>query len=265
MQSVILQRLKDIEAEEGVKILYACESGSRAWGFPSADSDYDVRFIYLRPMDWYLSIESKRDVIERPIVDEIDINGWDLRKALGLFRKSNPPLMEWLASPIVYQEYSTVANRMRQLAAEYYSPPACSYHYLSMAQGNFRTYLKGERVWVKKYFYVLRPVLAVKWIEKKLGIVPMEFATLVKGVVDDPVLLFEINSLMEKKRGGAELDEGPRIPPISDFIEGELTRFEGMAFDYGNNAAPIEKLNAFFRNALEEIWGKDSGPFLKFP
>lgn len=99
----ILARLKQIEKDEDVDIFYACESGSRAWGFPSADSDYDVRFIYSRPTDWYLSIDEKRDVIELPIVDEIDISGWDVKKALKLLRKSNPPLLEWLQSPIVYK------------------------------------------------------------------------------------------------------------------------------------------------------------------
>ena len=112
--------LEDIEQREGVRIFYACESGSRAWGFPSTDSDYDVRFLYARPSDWYLSInvETKRDVIERPIVDVWDVNGWDIRKALQLLKKSNPPLLEWLHSPVVYRETGDFAARLRTLAAE---------------------------------------------------------------------------------------------------------------------------------------------------
>lgn len=102
MEDTIRSRLDAIQASENVCIVYACESGSRAWGFPSADSDYDVRFIYVRPVEWYLSIDDKRDVIECPVEDGLDINGWDLRKALRLSRKSNPPLLEWLGSPIVY-------------------------------------------------------------------------------------------------------------------------------------------------------------------
>ena len=115
----ILVRLNAVEKDEGVKILYACESGSRAWGFPSRDSDYDVRFVYVHPAEWYLSIdlEKKRDVIERPITDQIDLNGWDLRKALGLYRKSNPPLLEWLNSPIVYWETYGVAAKLRDVCA----------------------------------------------------------------------------------------------------------------------------------------------------
>ena len=120
--------------------IMAIESGSRAWGFPSADSDYDVRFLYARPVEWYLSILEGRDVIERPIDAQLDINGWDIKKALRLFRKSNPPLAEWLGSPIVYLERQDIAERLRELAQRYYSPLACIHHYLHMAEGNYRDY-----------------------------------------------------------------------------------------------------------------------------
>ena len=106
----VLRRLDAVEREEDVRVLYACESGSRAWGFASPDSDYDVRFIYVHRPDWYLSIVDRRDVIERPIVDEYDLSGWELRKTLRLFRKSNPPLIEWLGSPIVYRERTAMGS-----------------------------------------------------------------------------------------------------------------------------------------------------------
>lgn len=125
MGEIILFHLKEIEARENVRIVFACESGSRAWGFPSSDSDYDVRFLHVRPVEWYLSIDKKRDVIERPVNGGLDINGWDLKKALRLFRKSNPPLLEWLGSPILYLERFSVAAKMRELIPVYYSPTAC--------------------------------------------------------------------------------------------------------------------------------------------
>ena len=125
MQQTIRSRLVEIEANDHVRIVYACESGSRAWGFPSVNSDYDVRFIYIRPTEWYLSIDEKRDVIEYPIDELLDITGWDLKKALKLLRKTNPPLLEWLGSPIVYLEKGSFAEKMRQLAKEFYSPTAC--------------------------------------------------------------------------------------------------------------------------------------------
>ncbi len=166
MKEIILQSLKQIETDFDVKVLYACESGSRAWGFPSKDSDFDVRFIYIHRPEWYLSIDQKRDVIELPINDLLDISGWELTKALRLFRKSNPPLMEWLGSGIEYYRAYSLFDRMTQLKEEAYLPKASIHHYLSMAKGNYREFLLGEQVKIKKYFYVLRPILATIWIER---------------------------------------------------------------------------------------------------
>lgn len=251
---IVRSHLNAIEISETIRVIYACESGSRAWGFPSADSDYDVRFLYIRPAGWYLSIDEKRDVIERPIREGLDINGWDLRKALQLFRKSNPPLLEWLGSPIIYLEKYTVAERMRLLIPEYYSPTACLYHYLHMARGNFRDYLKGDEVWVKKYFYVLRPILAMNWIERQMGVVPTDFNVLVSQLGLDPTLKSEIDRLLAAKRAGAELDRGPRIAPISEFIESELERWERHEIANHKGPSPDDKLDELFRESLEEAW-----------
>ena len=155
VRDTVNRRLDAIEREEGVRVLFACESGSRAWGFASPDSDYDVRFVYAHPRDWYLSIGDQRDVIERPIVDLYDVSGWDLRKALRLFRKSNPPLLEWLGSPIVYRARTAAAASLRRIATRSFSPRACAFHYLHMAKGNYREYLRADEVPLKKYLYVL--------------------------------------------------------------------------------------------------------------
>lgn len=246
--------LAKIEAKENVKILYACESGSRAWGFPSSDSDYDVRFIYVRPVEWYLTIFDRRDVLERPMSDRLDLTGWDLKKALQLFRKSNPPLLEWLGSPIVYLEKYATAQRMRELTPVLYSPVSCSYHYLHMAQGNFREYLQGEKVWVKKYFYVLRPILAINWIEQGMGVVPTEFGVLVDKLIVEPQLRADIDRLVAAKRAGAELDEGRRIESIANFIERELARLEGKAFSHTKHKIPNQELDELFRASITEAW-----------
>ena len=257
IEDEIIRQLGEIEQDQQVEIIYACESGSRAWGFASADSDYDVRFLYLRPREWYLSIdlERKRDVIELPIREGLDINGWDLRKALQLFQQSNPPLLEWLGSPIVYVEKFTIASRMRELAKVCYSPIACQYHYFKMAHGNFRDYLQGEEVWVKKYFYVLRPVLAVIWLERDLGVVPTEFSRLVEGVIESADLRQAIDDLITSKLEGNELDRGPRIPVISDFLASELERMEASEFEKRVGNCPTERLNVLFRDALDEVCG----------
>jgi predicted nucleotidyltransferase len=254
MEEIISSHLREIEISEKVKIVYACESGSRAWGFPSMDSDYDVRFLYLRPVEWYLSIDEKRDVIERPVNAGLDINGWDLKKALQLFRKSNPPLLEWLGSPIIYLERYSVVAQMRELTSVYYSPSACLYHYLHMARGNFREYLKGEEVWVKKYFYVLRPILAMNWIEKELGVVPTDFNVLVGELITEPKLKTEVHHLLAAKHAGAELDRAPRNEPISRFIERELERLETYEITNHKRPAFADKLDELFRASLVEVW-----------
>lgn len=251
----IKAELARIERAEGIAILYACESGSRAWGFESGDSDYDVRFIYLRPTRWYLTVQSKPDVIEKPIDDKLDVSGWDVPKSLELLRKSNPPLLEWLQSPIVYSQKSTFVDRVRELMNDYYSPISCMYHYLHMAENNFREYLKSQEVWIKKYFYVLRPVLACIWIERGYGIVPIEFGKLVDRVVVDEGLRSEIDSLLEAKRNGAELGRGPRNPVISDFLERELGRLQADAQTPAKTRDPAT-LDGLFVDILKEVNGE---------
>ena len=206
VRTQIEAELERIEREQGVCIVYACESGSRAWGFESSDSDYDVRFLYVHPTEWYLRVVPGREVIEKPIDGLLDISGWDLRKALQLLRKSNPPLLEWLQSPIVYREHSNVVHRIRDLMPQYYQPVACHYHYLHMARGNYREFLQGDTVWLKKYFYVLRPVLACLWIERDYGVVPIQFQMLVERVLEDGQIKTAIQDLIRRKKAGEELE-----------------------------------------------------------
>lgn len=253
----IFEELDRIEREEQVRILYACESGSRAWGFPSKDSDYDVRFLYVRPVEWYLSIFDKRDVIERPISNLLDINGWDLRKALNLFRKSNPPLLEWLQSPIPYYTKYTVAEQIRSISPLAFSPKSCMYHYLNMAKGNYREYLQGEQVKIKKYFYVLRPILACEWIETYHTMPPIEFDRLVEVLIPEGSELHAtIEQLLRRKKAGEELDLEPRLHPINDYLENRIAYFERTAMVLADGkAARDEQLDDLFRSALNEVWG----------
>ena len=256
MKHTIRQELERIERDEQVKIIYACESGSRAWGFPSQDSDYDVRFLYVRPLEWYLSIEEQRDVIEVPISDQLDINGWDLRKALKLFRKSNPPLLEWLQSPIQYDERYSVAERIRGLSPLTFSPKSCMYHYLNMAKGNFRDYLQGERVKIKKYFYVLRPLLACGWIERHNTMPPMEFGQLVEELIPTDTLLYsEITELLRRKKSGDELDLEPQLPAIHSFLKERIAWYEQRAAAMAHETVvDVAELDRIFRAALDEVW-----------
>lgn len=228
IRSNIEARLSALEVEHGVRVLYACESGSRGWGFASPDSDYDVRFIYVHPLSWYLRVSPQRDLIELPISDELDINGWELRKALGLLKKGNATLIEWLHSPVVYRTDPDFLSAMREATRQTHQPERSFHHYVHMARRNYREYLQGDRVRLKKYLYVLRPLLATLWIEQGRGMAPMRFQDLVDTIVIDPGLRNAIDQLLAIKRAAAESEYGSPLPVINAFIDDELTRLEAV-------------------------------------
>lgn len=252
----VRREITGIETAESVRVLYAVESGSRAWGFASAGSDYDVRLVYVRRPEWYLSIdlEEKRDVIERQCPGDIDLSGWDIRKALRLFARSNPPLVEWLDSPIVYRDEIGFASRLRGLLPAFHSAAASMHHYLRMARNNHHAYLRGETVRLKKYFYVLRPVLAARWVEQGRGPVPMLYSRLLDTLDGPPQLRAEIDDLLARKMAGDELAEGPRLPAVHAFVTAEMDRLEAVAA--GLSKAPIDlgPLNELFRQTLRAAW-----------
>ncbi|MDQ0248772.1 putative nucleotidyltransferase [Sphingomonas kyeonggiensis] len=219
-------RLDAIEATHGVRLLLAIESGSRAWGFPSPDSDYDVRFLYVRPREWYLSLAPGRDVIETPIEDEIDLNGWDVRKALGLLLKSNAVVSEWMLSPIRYRTDDPFVARLAELADDLLDPRAIAYHYARSGKLAADRWLDGEGdVPVKKYFYALRPALAIRAIRLNPDArPPMNLQALV-AAGDLPAMLVEqIEALVTAKARTNERANGTRLPEIDALIRGELER-----------------------------------------
>lgn len=224
MRHKVQRQLTDVERRYGVRVLYACESGSRGWGFASRDSDYDVRFLYVHPLEWYLRVDAPRDVIELPIDDELDVCGWEWRKALGLLKRANPTLIEWLDSPVVYRQDDATVKALKKLIPHWFSPVRARWHYYSMARKNFRGYLQGEHVRLKKYFYVLRPLLAVRWVEAGKGVPPMRFDQLLAGSELETGLREEINALLERKQRAGEAEYGPRRPLLHAFIRSELAR-----------------------------------------
>jgi len=246
-------RLDRLEADRDVTVLYACESGSRAWGFASADSDFDVRVVYVHPRDWYLSVDLERrdDTVDPPTEGEIDLHGWDLRKALGLFRGANPTLREWLRSPIVYREESAVMDRWRALVPDYYPPGAVARAYRGLARSVAEQNLADDPIAHKAYLYVLRALLAVRWVEQDRGPVPLEFERLLDETVDDATVQDAVAALLAQKRDGRELDEGPRRPVIHDFVETELERQRALEFPSPASRVGVEPLNAVFRAVLE--------------
>jgi predicted nucleotidyltransferase len=229
IRAQIMDKLVAVERDYGVRVLYACESGSRGWGFASPDSDYDVRFIYVRPVRDYLRVHELRDVIEEVPGPVFDVNGWDLRKALQLLAKGNATLVEWLSSPVVYREDEAFLARLRSAAALVYRPQRGFHHYLHMARGNYREYLQGELVRSKKYLYVLRPILAGHWTMHRNDAPPMRFEALVAALIEDPLVLADIAELLREKRAAGEKDLLPRKPHLNAFIESGLAHLESHA------------------------------------
>lgn len=250
MREKIEKELQKIEAEHGVKIILAVESGSRAWGFASTDSDYDVRFIYLRKKEDYLRLDPVRDVIEIPIDEELDINGWDLQKMLRLLYRSNPTVFEWFSSPIVYRK-TAQAEELKKVMKVYFSKKKTLYHYLSMAENNYREYLKEDMVRAKKYFYVLRPVLAAKWIFDYETPPPMEFSKLMKAELPAE-LTKDVENLLEIKINFPEVKTVPRIEAINKYLDKSIAELREQIDEIKEtNQNSWDKLNEIFLNFLK--------------
>lgn len=251
MKDVIRQQLRKIEVEHDVKIIYACETGSRSTGLATTHSDYDVRFLYIHPVKWYLSIDKKYDVISRPINDQLDLHGWDMHKALFLLKKSNPTLLEWLHSPQIYQMNEETILKIKGSIPIIFSIKTCFYHYLKMASGNFQEVLLGKNTSVKQYLNVVRPLLICLWLEKNKSYPPIQFHTLVQGC--HPYIKEDLNNLALLKKGHTST---VNFSTLTTFTEIELDRLstvtKTMLEHKDKGSAPLD---AIFTFALENMWG----------
>jgi predicted nucleotidyltransferase len=246
--------LATIERDHQVRVLHAAESGSRAWGFASPDSDYDARFVYAHPVAWYLSIDERtrpkqpqRDVIEQMLPGDLDVSGWDLRKALRLAAGGNATVAEWLRSPLVYGGDDQARARLRGIVDDAYRPLAAWQHYRAMAKRNAIQHLGGPTVKLKKYFYILRPLLCAQWLADGRGIPPMEFATLLEQLLPSGPVRDAIDALVEAKRATPEFGSGPAVPVIEAFIANGLTQPMPALDDPG---ADYAKLDAGFHELI---------------
>jgi len=230
VRSDIESRLAAIETQHYVRILMAIESGSRAWGFPSPDSDYDVRFVYVHARDWYLSLAPGRDVIETPIKDDIDLNGWDIRKALGLLLKSNAVVSEWTQSPIHYRADHPVIAALSALADRALDPRALAHHYASLGRNAADRWLEGDGdVPVKKYFYALRPALAIRCLRLHPDArPPMNLQALIDGSDLTDEMRDDIAALVAAKLRTNERGNAMRIPMLDTVIRTELSRADEL-------------------------------------
>lgn len=252
MKDKILARLDSLEKERNIKILYACESGSRAWGFASPNSDWDVRFIYVHPVDWYLSIQEKKDMIDLGVdAEDLDLTGWELRKFLRLMAGSNASPYEWLQSPMVYLEEGDFRANLQALFPQFFKARSTAFHYLGLAKSSLKKGLVGEEMDIKKYFYILRPLLAAHWILHQKTTPPMEFAPLLEQLKEDKQLYDTIQELTQAKIAANEGDKIAPIPLIQKFIEQALATYPEQAQLLSGEAGDYAVLNDFFRQALK--------------
>ena len=245
MKKIIEEKLQQIEKEHGIKILYSCESGSRAWGFPSPDSDYDVRFIYSRKLEDYLTIQPKKDHLSFPINDELDIYGWDISKVLQLIAKSNTTPFEWLQSPVIYREEKAFKKELWQLCQSYFCPRSNIHHYLGIAKGALET-MQDEEIKIKKLFYVFRPILAALWCANRNTIAPMSIFPLMDLLPND--LRKKILSLIELK---STANESCLIG-----IDQDIRTWIDQTFDYCMEASLQLTKKLFDRKIANEFFRK---------
>lgn len=250
MNILVPAKLKEIEEQHNIKVLLAVESGSRAWGFASPDSDFDVRFIYKRPRNKYLELNKSRDVIELPIDDTWDVNGWDLDKTLRLLFKSNPTLFEWLNSPICYCK-TDFTEKIMPLTSEYFSIKNTLYHYLNTARNNIKTFLQGETVRPKKYFYAIRPILACLWVLEKKTPPPVLFDDLTSAMLPEN-LLSSLDYLLDIKINSPEKVEIKPIKDIDDFLNQNIVLLDNTMKDLPKEVHKSwDLINSYFIYEIE--------------
>jgi len=219
---LVTNRLEELEKQHGFRILYACESGSRAWGFASADSDYDVRFLFVWPREHYLSISAPREDVDLGIdADNLDLSGWELRKSLRLLRKSNGPLIEWLHSPIVYRQTEAL-DMLRNLAREIFRPRSCSAHYLGLSKRMITALDETpDAATAKRYLYALRSLLAAGHVLRDRSPAPVAFAKLVDSANLSGAIRDEIDSMISAKAGGKESDAIGSRPVLDSYLKNQ--------------------------------------------
>ncbi|HKP25170.1 MAG TPA: nucleotidyltransferase domain-containing protein [Dongiaceae bacterium] len=248
----VQRRLDAIEREQHCRILFAVESGSRAWGFPSPDSGYDVRFVYARPADWYLSVYPGRDVIEAPIEDEMDVNGWDLRKVLHLVLKPNAVISEWMESPIVYRRDAAALRQLRAFADHMLNPRALAYHYLHLARRQVAAKLSRDRIALKRYFYAQRPALTLRFLRLQNGRRPPMHLQALLDATDLPAATIRIvERQVAAKSRTREMGSGPRIPALDRLIAAEIAAAAGSATEMpGRPPSDLEAADRLFRRLI---------------
>ena len=252
MKAKILQRLSEIESKYDVKVLLAVESGSRAWGFASKDSDYDVRFVYVHRKEWYLKLIEGRDVIEELDPDGVmDFAGWDLKKALLLMGKGNCGFAEWLNSPTIYRKDEEFFQKMNTLKRDYFRKISAVNHYYHMAMNHDKRYLEKRGCEMKRFMYHLRGLLAAKWAAIHGTYPPVLFEELMEKMVGEENIKNEIGKLVELKRESREHNTTIVNDDLANYANRIASEIESMLGSFPEDKTQdYKKLDDFFLNIL---------------
>lgn len=248
----IQEKLSEIEQRYHVRILLACETGSRGWGFPSPDSDYDVRFIYVHQPDWYLSVTEKENHINVPINDELDITGWELRKSLQLLLKHNAALMERLQSPIIYRELDGFRETYLELANENFSPVSVMHHYLSIGKSYYEK-CTGEEVKLKSLFYCIRSTMSAHWILEYQTMPHMELEKLMPVIAKNESLVKRIRELVELKAGKGEAYMHHAEPLVMDYLEQTIKTCDAGSMSLRGKKYEVEKMDLLLHQYVKTL------------
>ncbi len=251
MRKEILKYLNDLEKKEEIKILLAVESGSRAWGCPSPDSDYDVRIMFIRPKESYLSTVKPIEDLNIFHGKLLDINGWDVRKTFALIRKSNATPFEWSQSPMVYLERDDFSKTVLGLCRKYFRPYHAVNHYRGIAKNSYNIDPSNGTIKLKKLFYVLRPLLAAKWILDKKTVPPMDLPNLMTEIADEKIVN-RIKELLVFKRTANEDYVHTLEPLLKDYIANLLELVESAKLENPKEMEGPEPLDIVFRKLLIE-------------
>jgi uncharacterized protein len=253
MEKVIGDLLRQLEIENEIKVLFAVDGGSRAAGLDNHESDYDVRFVYVKPVEWYLSLDKQVDTMEY-FKPSIELVGWDLKKALQLLKKSNPSILEWIHSPIIYDDPFHFIKNFQSLAKSYFSSKAVLYHYFNMAKMNERLYLEQQSLSVKKLFYVLKPLLACAYTIHHQMMPPVMMSDLIKEL--EKGLQEEMERLICLKQSLVLTIEREAIPMVLKVIQDQFNVVDHylMHLDEKSKDSKPDLLNPFFIQLLKLVW-----------
>jgi predicted nucleotidyltransferase len=247
--------LSAVTIDHQVALPMAVESGSRAWGFPSPDSDYDCRFVFVRPLEHYLSPWPARDVIESEPRGLLDINGWDLKKAVELLVKGNAVILEWVQSPIVYRADQRFVADFLALADRVTHRGLLASHYVHVAETQWDRFVTDqETAPLKKLFYSLRPAVALRWLRQHPDSMfpPMSLPDLMAQAALPTELVAAIDALIRLKAVTREMGTSQVPDAVRTFILGELAISDRTTATRSTKETAAARSHAatFFREAI---------------